>query len=179
MKRAKKKESARADASHAVTMKKPARRFAQRAEAGLIDFATVRRTMRNTVAGKLFGFELEVLEPGRAVMTMRVRGRHLQLHGVVHGGLFAALADTAGALCAYPMLPRGTQLATIEMNIHYLEAVAGGSISAEARVVRLGRNFAVSECDIKDHKLRLVAKSLMTFAIRPPNQPAAAGQDSK
>jgi uncharacterized protein (TIGR00369 family) len=139
--------------------------------AGFVDFPTVRRAMRASVAGKLFGFELDLLKPGRAVMTMRVRDRHLQLHGMVHGGLFAALADTAGALAAYPMLPRGTQLATISMSINYLEAVANGSITAEGRVVRLGKNIAVSECDIKDHKARLVAKSLMTFAIRLPRDP--------
>src|SRR5579862_1553723 len=73
--------------------------------AQLIDLAIVRRAMRASVAGKVFGFELDSLKPGRAVMSMRVRGRHLQLHGMVHGGLFAALADTAGAIAAYPMLP--------------------------------------------------------------------------
>lgn len=137
---------------------------------GFVEFATVRRAMRASVAGKLFGFELDVLKPGRAVMSMRVRGRHLQLHGMVHGGLFAALADTAGALAAYPMLPRGTQLATISMTINYLEGVADGAIVADGRVVRLGKKIVVSECDIKDHNSRLVAKSLMTFAIRQPRE---------
>lgn len=143
---------------------------------GFHEFAAVRRAMRKTVAGKLFGFDLDALEPGRAVMTMRVRDRHLQLHGVVHGGLFAALADTAGALAAYPMLARGTQLATISMTINYLEAVGSGAIIAEGRVVRLGKNIAVSECEIHDHNSRLVAKSLMTFAIRSPREGAPAAK---
>jgi uncharacterized protein (TIGR00369 family) len=166
MKRAKKLKASRNRDSRSDTDRK-----LKQSETGFIDFPIVRRAMRASVAGKLFGFELDLLEPGRAVMTMRVRSRHLQLHGMVHGGLFAALADTAGALAAYPMLPRGTQLATISMSINYLEAVANGSITAEGHVVRLGKNIAVSECGIKDHKSRLVAKSLMTFAIRLPRDP--------
>lgn len=158
MKRAKKKPEVR----------RARREKVLRHEEGFHEFEIVRRNLRNTIAGRLFGFELDVLEPGRAVMSMRVRGRHLQLHGVVHGGMLAALADTAGAIAAYPMLPRGTRLATIEMSINYLEAVAEGAIVAEGRVVRLGRNFAVSECDIRDHNGRLVAKSLLSFAIRLP-----------
>ncbi len=166
MKRAKNQKASRSSPLRSDTNRK-----VKQNEAGFIDFPTVRRAMRASVAGKLFGFELDLLDPGRAVMTMRVRDRHLQLHGMVHGGLFAALADTAGALAAYPMLPRGTQLATISMSINYLEAVANGSITAEGKVVRLGKNIVVSECDVKDSKSRLVAKSLMTFSIRLPRDP--------
>jgi uncharacterized protein (TIGR00369 family) len=141
--------------------------------AAKVDLALVRRRMRNTVAGKLFGFELDSLRPGHAVLSMRVRGRHKQIHGVVHGGIVAALADTAGALCAYPLLPRGARLATIEMKINYLEPVAHGEITGEGRVVRLGRTLVVSECDIRDADERLVAKSLMTFAISQPKRSSA------
>lgn len=131
----------------------------------------VRRRIRATVAGKLFGFDAVLLERGRAVITMRVQRKHIQIHGVVHGGILAALADTAGALAAYPMLPAGARLATVEMNINYLEPVVNGDLSGEGKVVRLGRNLVISECDITDHANRLVAKSLMTFAISASAKP--------
>jgi uncharacterized protein (TIGR00369 family) len=41
-------------------------------------------------------------------------------------------------------VPRGTRVATIEMKINYLEAVEGGNVTAEARVVRIGRHVAGS-----------------------------------
>ena len=63
---------------------------------------------------------------------MRVNESHLQVHGVVHGGVLAALADTAGGLATYMACPPGTRVATIEMKINYLEAVEGGSVTAEA-----------------------------------------------
>jgi acyl-CoA thioesterase len=129
------------------------------------DVAELSHRLRNSAPGQLFGYELDSIGDGKAVMSLRVLDRHKQIHGVVHGGILASLADTAGAMAAYPMLPRGTRLATVEMTINYLEAVDRGPIIAEARVLRLGRTLAVAECEVKDAAGRLAAKALLTFAI--------------
>ncbi len=123
------------------------------------------RRLRESNSGRLLGFQLQGAEPGRAAILMRVRPKHRQVHGVVHGGILAALADTAAGMACYTMLPRGTRLATIEMKINYLEPVEKGTIVAEARVLRKGRTIAVAECDIRDTHGLLVAKALLTFAI--------------
>jgi len=131
------------------------------------------KRVRNSRPVRLFGFELVAAEPGRAVMRMKVRERHRQVHGVVHGGYLAALADTAGALGCYLSLPAGTRLATVELKINYLEPVARGTIFAEGKMLRGGKTFAVAECEIRDAQNLLVAKSLLTFAIlRAPKQKA-------
>jgi uncharacterized protein (TIGR00369 family) len=132
--------------------------------------AELGQRIRDSVPGRLFGFELDSIGKGRAVMSMRVRRRHIQVHGVVHGGILASLADTVGALAAYPMLPRGTRLATVEMKINYLEPVVRGSISGEATILRLGRNLAVAECKVRDSKGALAAVALITYAIALPRQ---------
>ena len=123
------------------------------------------RRLRQSNVPRQFGFELEAAEPGRAVLRMRVASRHKQVHGVVHGGILAALADTAGGLATYMVVPRGTRLATVEMKINYLEPVHQGTVTAEARVLRTGKHFAVVDCDVTDATGRLVAKALMTFSI--------------
>lgn len=125
------------------------------------------RRLRASNTARLFGLELEAAAPGRALLRMPVRRRHKQVHGVVHGGVIAALADTAGGLAVYMSVPRGTRVATVEMKINYLEAVEQGTLTAEARVIRLGKNFAVVESDIRDASARLVSKALMTFSIVP------------
>jgi uncharacterized protein (TIGR00369 family) len=82
---------------------------------------------------------------------------------VVHGGILAALADTTAAIAAYTAVPRGTEIATVELTINYLEPVPGGRIKADARVLRAGRNFIVAECEIFNEDGSLAAKSLLTF----------------
>ena len=102
-------------------------------------------------------------------MTLRmpVEALHKQVHGVVHGGVLAALADTAGGLATYMACPRGTRVATVEMKINFLEAVEAGTVFAEAEVVRRGRHIAVVDCDVRDDRGRLVTKALMTFFVGP------------
>jgi uncharacterized protein (TIGR00369 family) len=127
----------------------------------------LRERLRNTNTAKQFGFELAEASPGRAILHMRVDERHKQLHGVVHGGVLAALADTAGGLASYMSMPRGTRIATIEMKINYLEGVEAGTVEADARVVRIGKHIAVVDCDVRDGNRRLVGKALMTFFVGP------------
>jgi acyl-coenzyme A thioesterase PaaI-like protein len=58
------------------------------------------------------------------------------------------------------------------MKINYLEGVGRGRLTADARVVRIGRHLAVVDCDVtnntNDKKPKLlVAKALMTFFVGP------------
>lgn len=125
--------------------------------------ATLRRKANETGATALLGLSLQSLERGHVVFAMRVRPRHKQLHGVVHGGVLATVADTVAAIAAYTTVPKGTQIATVEMKINFLEPVPGGRIKAEGRVLRAGRNFVVTECEIFNEEGTLAAKALLTF----------------
>jgi uncharacterized protein (TIGR00369 family) len=127
----------------------------------------LRDRVRASNTAKQFGFAVQHAERGKVTMRMPVNSRHKQVHGVVHGGVLAALADTAGGLATYMACPVGTRVATVEMKINFLEAVEAGHITAEAEVVRLGRHIAVADCDLRDDAGRLVAKALMTFFVGP------------
>lgn len=135
-----------------------------------MEFARAARArMKASPAGRMLNFSLKSVRKGRAVMRLRVEQKHRQIHNVVHGGILAALADTSAAMAAYTVVPRGVELATIEMKINFLEAVPGGTVYAYGRVLRAGRNFVVTECEIRRAKARLAAKALLTFG-------AAAGR---
>jgi uncharacterized protein (TIGR00369 family) len=111
----------------------------------------------------LVGFAVERLYEGSAVLGMTVQDEHRQIHSVVHGGVIAALADTAGAIAAYTVVPQGAELVTIELKINYLLPIAAGKVEAEGKVLRAGRNFVVVECDVRNETGDLAAKALMTF----------------
>src|SRR5262249_7242356 len=101
---------------------------------------------------------------GRAIFRLDVRPRHKQIHGVVHGGILAALADTTAAIAAYTVIPRGVELATLELKINYLEPVTGGRVGAEGRGLRKGRDFIATECEILNEDGSMAAKALLTFS---------------
>ena len=122
-----------------------------------------RKRMKHSRLSALLGFHVESLAPGRAVLSMQVKELHKQIHDVVHGGVLAALADTAAAIAAYTVVPRGGEVATIELKINYLSPVPGGKIQAVGKVLRAGRNFVVTECEVFNAKGSLAAKALLTF----------------
>ena len=124
----------------------------------------VRMRMKESKATELLGFDGESVHDGRAIFRLDVRPIHKQIHGVVHGGILAALADTTAAIAAYTSVPRGVELATLELKINFLEPVPGGTVKADARVLRTGRNFVVTECEIYNESGSLAAKALMTFS---------------
>src|SRR5258708_36517716 len=104
-----------------------------------------RRGMKESRSTELLGFEVESVHKGRAIFRLDVRPSHKQIHGVVHGGILAALADTTAAIAAYTAVPRGTEIVTVELKINYLEPVPGGRSKADGRVLRAGRDFGVAE----------------------------------
>ena len=129
----------------------------------------VRLRMKESKSSELLGFDVESVHDGRAIFRLAVRPRHKQIHGVVHGGILAALADTTAAIAAYTVVPRGVELATLELKINYLEPVPGGTVKADARVLRAGRNFIVTECEIFNESGSLAAKALLTFSAASGN----------
>src|SRR5260370_9120827 len=108
----------------------------------------VRRRSKESKSCELRGFDVESVHDGRAIFRLDVGPRHKQIHGVVHGGILAALADTTAAIAAYTVVPKGVEIATLELKINYLEPVPGGRVKADARVLRKGRNFIVAEFEI-------------------------------
>jgi len=143
----------------------------------VVEYARSRMTLSNF--STLMGFEVEKLYEGGAVLGMDVSDRHRQVHSVMHGGVIAALADTAAALAAYTAVPRGTEIATIELKINYLLPIRDGRITAEGKVLRAGRNFLAVECEIYDAKGAIAAKALMTFGAAAGHSLAQVGAARK
>src|SRR5207248_9388449 len=105
----------------------------------------VRQRMKESRSTELLGFDVESAHAGRAIFRLDVRPNHKQIHGVVHGGILAALADTTSAIAAYTAIPNGTEIAIVELNINYLDPVSSWRIKAYGCVLRDGRHFGVTE----------------------------------
>jgi uncharacterized protein (TIGR00369 family) len=142
-----------------------------------LEFAQSR--MKLSKFSVLVGFEVEQLYEGGAVLSMRVEEHHRQIHNVVHGGVIAALADTAAAIAAYTVTAAGLELVTIELKINFLLPIAEGKVEAEGKVLRAGRNFVVVECDVRNAQGELAAKALMTFGVAGGRTLATRGETAK
>ena len=85
--------------------------------------------------------------------------------GVLHGGVLMAVADSAGAVCAFLNLPPGATTSTIESKTNFFAAVREGEVLARARPLHRGRTTIVVETDLFDVAGRHVARTTQTQAV--------------
>lgn len=116
----------------------------------------------------LMGTELLEDGDGRSRGRVAVGPHLLQPAGVVHGGVYAALAETLAS--------RGTQMGVRDEGMlafgmsnqtSFLRKVSEGHVNAEARAVHRGRTTWVWEVEMTDDEDRLCALSRVTVAVRP------------
>jgi len=112
--------------------------------------------------GRLLGFALKAIEPGRAVFEMDVDERHHNPMGTLHGGVYCDLADAAMGFAYAATLGTGESFTTVELKINFLRAVRKGKLIAEAKVVKAGSTLGYVECEVTDEAGKLVAKAAST-----------------
>jgi len=94
------------------------------------------------------GLRFEEIRLGYARLRLSHRSELNQGEGVVHGGAIASAIDTAviGAVLS-TLATRPRRLVTVDLHVHYLDAVAEEDVVAEARVRRRGKTIAFVEVD--------------------------------
>ena len=85
--------------------------------------------------------------------------------GVLHGGVLMALADSAGAVCAFLNLPTGGRTVTIESKTNFFGAVREGEVRARSRPLHRGRTTIVVETDLYDSTDRHIGRTTQTQAV--------------
>lgn len=111
------------------------------------------------------GMTLVDAREGEVELTLRAEPHHLNLQGLLHGGVLAALADTATGLAVRTKLEAGRRHVTIQLGLQYLSAGGPGTITATGRARRVGRQIAFAEAEIHDATGRLLATAQATLAV--------------
>lgn len=105
-------------------------------------------------------------EPDHVELAMDWAPERCTSAGLLHGGAVMALADSAGAACAFANLPEGAAgTSTIESKTNFLGAVRQGTVRATARPLHIGSTTIVVETETRDDNDRLVAKTTQTQMV--------------
>ena len=88
--------------------------------------------------------------------------------GLVHGGVYAALAEMLASEATVKAVHADGSIAVgLSNHTSFLRPVTGGTVHAEARRLHRGRSTWLWEVYLKDDAGRLCAVSRVTLAIRP------------
>jgi uncharacterized protein (TIGR00369 family) len=110
------------------------------------------------------GIHEEDASDGRARLSFEAGERHMNPAGTLHGGVVAALADTAMASAVRSSTGEGEAPATSQMTIAFLHPGHAGRIIVRAEVRRRGDHLMLCEADIEQDG-RTLAHAVATFAV--------------
>ena len=106
-------------------------------------------------------------EPGRVTFALNPAEFHLNPFGLVHGGVLAALLDTAMGCAVHSLLQPGVGYVTAELSVRFLRpvTVASGSLTCTGEVVRPGRGSMTVQATVTDDAGSCVATGGATCIV--------------
>ncbi|HTZ09706.1 MAG TPA: PaaI family thioesterase [Acidimicrobiales bacterium] len=117
----------------------------------------------------VLGVEYERPGDGTVAATIPVRRHLLQPYGLVHGGVYAAIAESlASAGTAFGVAADGKIALGEQNDTSFLRPISSGSIHASARALHRGRTRWIWDVEMRDDEGRLCAVTRMTVAVRAP-----------
>lgn len=115
---------------------------------------------------QFYGAYIEQIDHGTIAIAVPPTDFLLRTSGIFHGGVIAALADTAGGYAATTLYREDVSFLTIEFKVNFLRQAKGEMLIAKASVIKGGATITVAQTDlfIRDNgKETQVATSLITL----------------
>jgi 1,4-dihydroxy-2-naphthoyl-CoA hydrolase len=115
----------------------------------------------------LYGLVVDSVEDGLVTAHVDVRDDLKQPAGLVHGGVYASIAESITSMATYlGVVEDGRSAQGMSNQTSFLRPILEGTIHAVARRRHRGRTTWLWEVEITDDQQRLCALVRMTIAVR-------------
>ncbi len=123
------------------------------------------------------GVRLLSVAPGRVELVLTHRADLTQQHGFLHGGMVAAVLDSACGYAAYTLMPAEAAVLTVEFKINLLAPARGPHFRCVGQVLKAGRSISVvdgqafqgTEAGREDSQFASMTATMMTLMDRGLN----------
>jgi 1,4-dihydroxy-2-naphthoyl-CoA hydrolase len=117
---------------------------------------------------RLYGLQIVGYAEGEVSAQVTVRDEVKQPAGLVHGGLYASIAESMASLAtALVVMPDGKMAMGLSNSTSFLRPITDGVVHAHASVIHRGRTTWVWDVRFTDDAQRACAVTRMTIAVRP------------
>ncbi len=129
--------------------------------------AAVAQLMPTTPFLAGLGIQIERYEPNEATVRLPFRSDLTNDGTYYHGGVIAAVIDTAGAAAAWSDhdFDKGARASTVAMSIQYVGACKQSDLICHARAVKRGKELTFTEITATDDAGTVVAHAVQTYRI--------------
>lgn len=112
--------------------------------------------------------DIAMTDDGALTAIVPVRPELLQPFGLVHGGVYASIAETLASMGTFAGVhEQGMHAMGLSNSTSFLRPILAGTIHATARPFHRGRTTWLWDVEITDDEGRLCATTRMTIAVRP------------
>lgn len=114
-------------------------------------------------------FSLESVDKGRVVFRAIPRYDHYNPIGSVHGGYITTLLDSCMGCAVHSMLDAGMGYTTLELKVNFVRRLTdkSGPVTAEGKIIHLGRSTGTAEAHLRDEVGQLYAHATTTCFVFP------------
>ena len=109
---------------------------------------TVRQSFARQKVMKLIGAELTALAPGHCEIRLPYRDDLTQQNGYFHAGITSTIVDSAGGYAGYTLMPKGSDVLSVEFKLNLLAPADGEFLVAEGQVLKSGRNLVITRGEV-------------------------------
>lgn len=122
---------------------------------------------------RLCGLELLSVSDTEVRAQLTVRPDVLQPAGLVHGGVYASMAESMASMAtAVAVMGEGQMAMGLSNSTSFLRPITEGTVHGVARRVHRGRTTWVWDVTFTDDGERTCAVTRMTIAVRPLSRQA-------
>jgi acyl-CoA thioesterase len=116
------------------------------------------------------GIRVEDVTAERARLRVPYADANSNPGRALHGGVYASAIDVAGTLAARAGVETAAapEARTLDLSVCYLAAAIGEDVTAEARVLRRGKELAYVAVDVRNDAGKALATGLVTHRMASP-----------
>jgi uncharacterized protein (TIGR00369 family) len=113
---------------------------------------------------EVLGTEFVEVTDERVVLRCTVKPQLLQPYGIVHGGVYCGLVETAASVAAATWLGDRGNVVGVANHTNFIRATREGELTVTATPVQRGRTQQLWQVEIVDDAERLVARGEVRLA---------------
>ncbi|HET7310928.1 MAG TPA: PaaI family thioesterase [Mycobacteriales bacterium] len=113
---------------------------------------------------ELLGMNLVEASGDRVVITCKVRPELHQPYGILHGGVYCSLVESAASIAGALWLGEDGNVVGVANTTNFIRATREGNLTTTATPLQRGRTQQLWQVEVKDDEDRLVAQGQVRLA---------------
>ena len=129
-------------------------------------FSKISQSFEQQAFMKTLGAQLDLVEHGKVIISVRLKRSMMQQHGFGHAGVTFSIGDSAAGYAALTQMGENQEVLTSEMKIHFMSPADGKLLKAVGSVLKAGKRLFVVQSNIYsvgEKKEKLIATMLGTM----------------